>query len=164
MPGVDVIITTCKEDVDVVMDTVRAAATLDWPTDKLRVLVSDDGPDPDLQAQITQLQKSYPQVHYYSRPKNPSKHHGFKAGNMNQAIRYLGSDAFDQRPASYVGILDADMIPDKAWLRALIPHALIDPQIGMITIPQASSIKHPLMSRSNRVSGFLQHPSQRPTS
>lgn len=136
VPSVDVIITTCKEDVYVVMDTVRAAMTLDWPFEKLRVLVSDDGPDPELKTQIDQLKKFYPQVHYYSRPKIPGKHHGFKAGNMNQAIRHLASDDFGQPPAQYVGILDADMIPDKLWLRALVPHLLKDPEIGMITIPQ----------------------------
>ncbi|ETN43218.1 uncharacterized protein HMPREF1541_02377 [Cyphellophora europaea CBS 101466] len=136
VPAVDVIITTCKEDTDTVMDTVRAAATLDWPANKLRVLISDDGPDPELKAQIEQLQERYPSVHYYSRPKIPGKHHGFKAGNVNQAIRHLASEKLRQFAAQYVGILDADMIPDKMWLRALVPHMLIDPELAMITSPQ----------------------------
>ena len=161
MPSVDVIITTCKEDADVAMDTVRAAATLDWPFDKLRVLVSDDGPDPELKLQVDQLKKYYPQVHYYSRSKIPGKHHGFKAGNMNQAILHLASPDFGRLPAQYIGILDADMIPDQLSLRALVPHVLTDPEIGMITIPQVGSPPTTIMPAANTRPGFLQYPRQR---
>lgn len=138
VPGVDVIITVCKEDVDIVMDTVRAAATLDWPAEKLRVVVSDDGVDADLKDCVEDLSKRYSHVHYYSRPKIPGKHHGFKAGNMNQAIRYLTSDALQGPTHEYIACLDADMIPNAKWLRAMVPHMLVEQNIGMIATPQVS--------------------------
>lgn len=136
MPGVDVIITTCKEDLETVMDTVRAAVTLDWPANKLRVLVSDDGPDSYLKVALEELKQRYPNLHYYTRPKIPGKHHGFKAGNMNQAIRHLAGDEFEGAPNKWIAILDADMIPDQDWLRALMPHVMVEADVGMITIPQ----------------------------
>ncbi|KPI43642.1 Cellulose synthase catalytic subunit A [UDP-forming] [Cyphellophora attinorum] len=108
VPGVDVIITVCKEDVDIIMDT----------------------------AAVEGFAKSYPHVHYYSRPKVPGRHHGFKAGNMNQAIRYLADNAFEGPKHDWVACLDADMIPDDKWLRALVPHVLLDSDIGMIATPQ----------------------------
>jgi cellulose synthase/poly-beta-1,6-N-acetylglucosamine synthase-like glycosyltransferase len=138
VPAVDVIITSCKEDVSIVMDTVKAAMHLDWPQDKLRVIVSDDGADADLEDQVHMMSMNvrYTNLVYFSRIKTPGRPHGFKAGNMNAAMAHL--DTFARDPAQWVGILDADMIPDKDWLRALMPHALIDRSIGMMTIPQVS--------------------------
>ena len=153
VPGVDVLITTCKEDVDIVMDTVRAAATLDWPADKLRVLVSDDGFDIDLKAAVEILGLRFPYVHYYSRPKVPGKHHGYKAGNMNQALRHLASNEFEGRTNEWIAILDADMIPNAKWLRAVIPHVLIDSDIAMVATPQVShtTIKFVFLLTSSRI-------------
>ena len=43
VPNVDVLITCCREDIDVIMDTTRAACALDYPRDRFRVFVCDDG-------------------------------------------------------------------------------------------------------------------------
>src|SRR2546423_12854772 len=45
-PSVDVFIPTYNEPLDVVRATILAAASLDWPRDRLRVWVLDDGRRP----------------------------------------------------------------------------------------------------------------------
>jgi cellulose synthase (UDP-forming) len=45
-PSVDVLITCCNEPVDIVEAGLRAALALDYPVDKLRVFVLDDGDAP----------------------------------------------------------------------------------------------------------------------
>jgi len=39
-------------------------------------------------------------------------------------------------PANFIGALDADMIPMRDWLRALLPHMLQDPKCSMVCPPQ----------------------------
>ncbi|KAH0383600.1 glycosyltransferase family 2 protein, partial [Aureobasidium melanogenum] len=55
VPHADVIITTCGEEIDVVMDTARAACDLDYPADRYRILVADDAANPDLEMQIAAM-------------------------------------------------------------------------------------------------------------
>lgn len=35
-----------------------------------------------------------------------------------------------------MAVLDVDMIPSPRWLRALIPHLLLDPKVAMVNPPQ----------------------------
>ena len=145
-PGVDLIITVCKEAVDIVLDSVRAACNLDYPTSKLRVIVSDDGSDIDLALAIEELRIEYPFLHYWSRPKRTPN--GFKAGNMNDTVRMLASQTILGRPQSLdgqmanpvVAILDADMIVDKAMLRALVAHISVDNTVALVTVPQVCTL------------------------
>ncbi|KAK5270729.1 hypothetical protein LTR96_004007 [Exophiala xenobiotica] len=129
VPTVDVFIVSCGEPRDIVLDTVKAALHIDYPRDKFRVILSDDGKDEKLQRACQGISIKYPNLFYWARVK-PEKNHGYKAGNLNAAIR-----KFD-KPAEFKTVFDADMIPEPGCLRALVPHALIDNRVGMVTCAQ----------------------------
>lgn len=142
VPSVDVLIPTCGEPLDVVKDTVRAALALDYPLHRFRVIVTDDGRDPELRAWVAS--KNCGNLHYTSRPKKGPT--GYKAGNLNHAIKF--SETLSGGPGEYVAGLDADMIPEKAWLRAVLAHLVIEPQMGVACPPQ---VRIPNSMRSVRV-------------
>jgi cellulose synthase/poly-beta-1,6-N-acetylglucosamine synthase-like glycosyltransferase len=39
----------------------------------------------------------------------------------------------------YIAALDADMIPEPAWLRAIIAHMVIDDKMALVCPPQVRS-------------------------
>lgn len=74
------------------MDTVRAACMVDYPPDRFRIFVCDDGASSEVQAQVASLSQSnphFPQVIYTARKKPPVK--DYKAGNLNAALRFSGT-------------------------------------------------------------------------
>jgi cellulose synthase/poly-beta-1,6-N-acetylglucosamine synthase-like glycosyltransferase len=82
-----VLITCCNEDIDVILDTVRAACCLDYPRDRFRVFVCDDGGSKDVQASVKSL--PYKNVFYNARKKRPVK--DYKAGNLNAGLAFSRS-------------------------------------------------------------------------
>ena len=135
VPSVDVMIVCCGEPIEVILDTVNAACTLDWPARKFRVVVADDGGCPILRKAIRKLQKTYRNLHYHSRSKYTDKHHGYKAGNLNQTLKtYVANLPGGQ--SEFFAVFDADMMPEPEVLRALVPHALRNGHIAMVTCAQ----------------------------
>ncbi|KAI6755842.1 hypothetical protein HG531_004948 [Fusarium graminearum] len=134
VPTVDAFITCCGEDDDLVMDTVRAACDLDYPRDRYRVIILDDGKSAGLEDQCNKLAMTYTNLYYMARVKIPGQPHHFKAGNLN-----YGLDEVHKLPGGagqFMAALDADMIPERDWLRAIIPHMLIDPKMALACPPQ----------------------------
>ncbi|KAI8670615.1 hypothetical protein NCS57_00533600 [Fusarium keratoplasticum] len=134
VPTVDAFITCCGEDDDLVMDTVRAACDLDYPRDRFRVVILDDGKSAGLEAQCAKLALTYPNLYYMARIKVPGQPHHFKAGNLN-----YGLDQVHLLPGGagqFMAALDADMIPERDWLRAVLPHLLVDPKMALACPPQ----------------------------
>lgn len=107
-PTVDVFITCCKEDNDVVMDTVRGACDLDYPRKRFRVIVLDDGAVESLAKEVEALSATYPNLMYIARPKYPGVPHHFKAGNLNYGLD--ASLNFPGGAGEYMAALDADMV------------------------------------------------------
>ncbi|OAP58009.1 hypothetical protein AYL99_07099 [Fonsecaea erecta] len=134
VPGIDVFVVCCGEPDDVVLDTVKAVCKLDWPEDKFRVVVADDGNMESLRLQVEKLQDIHPNLYYYAR-KKPKDNHGNKAGNLNQTIREFVVD-LPGGQNEFLAVFDADMMPEPQFLRALVPHALRDVKIGMVTAAQ----------------------------
>lgn len=138
IPKVDIIITTYNEHVDNVVDTVAAAAAIDYPQDGFRVIVSDDGKDSQLEASVQELTNRYPNILYFARDKKNrplgQKSHGSKAGNVNDCIHHTAN--VGGISAKYLLCLDADMIPSRDILRALVAHAEGNENVGMVTLPQ----------------------------
>lgn len=148
VPTVDIIITSCNEPVDVVLDTTRAAININYPCSRFRVIVTDDGASKELQGGVTELARLKPEalLFYTARVKGDNDRH--KAGNLNHALKFASS--LPGGAAEFVSGLDADMIPMRAMLRAQMPHLLLDPKIGL-TCPAAVSL--PLCPRSCNKSG-----------
>ncbi|CAK7564617.1 MAG: hypothetical protein SEPTF4163_002512 [Sporothrix epigloea] len=110
-PTVDVFITVCKEDNDLIMDTVRGACDLDYPRNCFRVILLDDGNVESLAKEVEALSATYPNLLYISRPKYPGVPHHFKAGNLNYGLDV--SLSFPGGAGEYMAALDADMIPER---------------------------------------------------
>ncbi|OOF92070.1 glycosyltransferase family 2 protein [Aspergillus carbonarius ITEM 5010] len=131
LPQVDVLVPCCGEPVDVILDTVRAACAMDYPTSKFRVLVMDDGASSALEAAISVLRRDMSHLFYHTRGKQSGKVFA-KAGNLNYALFSLQEKI---RPEFCV-IFDADSIPMPEFLRATLPHLLQSPEIALLTTRQ----------------------------
>jgi hypothetical protein len=125
VPSVDVFVTCCKEEVDLIIDTVRAACEIDYPRERYRVVVLDDGGDKELETAVNMLARScnYQNLHYRSREKIPGVPHHFKAGNLNYGLEevchmYGGA-------SSYMAALDAGKDFTPSFNRNFVTH---DPQ------------------------------------
>ncbi|KAH8898698.1 nucleotide-diphospho-sugar transferase [Thozetella sp. PMI_491] len=125
VPTVDVVITCCKEPLDVIQDTILGTLAIDYPAQRYRLVVTDDGNSAELRDWVASLKCD--RLYYTARPR-PSIP-DFKAGNLNHAIAFMAT--LPGGPARYIASLDADMIPEKRWLRAVLPQILADPKLGV---------------------------------
>lgn len=108
VPTVDVFVTCCGEDDELILDTVRAACELDYPRDRFRVILLDDGRSPRLRDAITHLAMNYPNVCYMAREKIPGVPHHFKSGNLNYGLEQ--SRLLPGGAGQFMAALDADMV------------------------------------------------------
>lgn len=133
-PAVDVFITCCGEDNQLVLDTVLAAAAQDWPVTRFRVVVLDDKHDVELERQVGEIHARAPHVFYAARTKIAGVPHHFKAGNLNHGLEFVKQ--LNGGAGEFMAALDADMIPEPDWLRAVIAHLVVDSQLAMSCPPQ----------------------------
>lgn len=130
-PTIDVFITCCGEKPSIIRDTIAATIALDYPPERFRVLVLDDGRDHLLREIVESLSKTSPsespQVKYLSRSLKAGAKSYYKAGNLQYGIeeteRLGGSD--------FIASLDADMIPEPTWLRMMVPHFIMDDRLAV---------------------------------
>lgn len=117
-PTVDIYIPTYNEPLSVVTPTVLAAKSMDWPRDKLRVYVLDDGSREAFQQFAAEVG-----VGYLTR----EEHHFAKAGNINHALRLTSGE--------YIAIFDCDHIPTRSFLQTTMGEFLADPKCSMVQTP-----------------------------
>ncbi|MBV8273003.1 MAG: glycosyltransferase, partial [Cupriavidus sp.] len=117
-PTVDVFIPTYNESLSVILPTVFAARSMDWPADKLRVYILDDGRRPAFREFAESVG-----VGYITRDNN---HHA-KAGNINQALPKTSGD--------YIAIFDCDHIPTRSFLQMTMGEFLADPKCALVQTP-----------------------------
>lgn len=136
VPLVDVFITCAGEDVVTIIDTLKAAADIDWPRDRMRLVVLDDKADEEVRREVHLLSLENPNIYYSARVKTKGVPHHFKAGNLNSGLSYIAGLEIEK--AEYVACLDADMIVERPWLRAVIAHLVVNPQYALACPPQVS--------------------------
>lgn len=134
VPSVDVIVTVCNEKIDIVKDTVRAALSVEYPVTRFRVIVADDGKSKVLEDWVHQFSVDHANLYYTAR----STLGGWKAGNLNEAIKFAGF--LPGGAAELVAGLDADMIPEPRWLRCVTAHIMRDRKTGVVCPAQVSSL------------------------
>lgn len=100
VPFVDVLICTYNEPLSLLEMTILGAKRMDYPKDRFKVHICDDGKRPDLEAMCRKYG-----IGYITRDGNE----GAKAGNINNALGVIQGDLF--------AVLDADMIPTKNFLK-----------------------------------------------
>lgn len=140
-PTIDVFITSCREPNDVIIDTVAAAMAQDYPPQRFRVLLLDDGHDEKLREAIESLSRKSagangPQLRYLSRKVEAGSRSYFKAGNLQFGIE----ESMRRGGSEYIASLDSDMIPELDWLRRMIPHLILDNEMALACPPQVFDI------------------------
>ncbi|KAH9213828.1 nucleotide-diphospho-sugar transferase [Leptodontidium sp. 2 PMI_412] len=133
VPKVDIMIPCCGEDLEIILDTVKATCTLDYPHHSFRIFVLDDGNSAELRLAIETLSERYPNLYYTARKKGFNS--GFKAGNLNHGIQFSATQ--EKGGADLIAGLDADVIPAASWLRKTVSVILEDSKMGMVGPPQA---------------------------
>ena len=117
-PVVDVLIPTLHESLDVVRYTVLAALQMDWPAEKLNVILLDDGGRNEFREFAKQAG-----VRYIAR----TEHSHAKAGNLNNALRHSSGE--------FVTIFDCDHVPTRSFLQISIGWFLRDARLAMLQTP-----------------------------
>ncbi|WP_434034248.1 UDP-forming cellulose synthase catalytic subunit [Cupriavidus sp. a3] len=117
-PTVDVLIPTYNEPLRVLQPTVYAALGLDWPQDKLRIYILDDGARDEVRDFARDAG-----VGYLAR----TEHAHAKAGNINSALRHTQGE--------YVAIFDCDHMPVRSFLQMTMGEFLADPKCAMVQTP-----------------------------
>jgi cellulose synthase (UDP-forming) len=117
-PTVDVYIPTYNESLDIVKPSVLAAMSMDYPADKFRVYLLDDGRRPEF-ARFAEAAG----CGYLIRSNNDHA----KAGNINHALSVTKGDL--------IAIFDCDHVPTRAFLQMTVGWFLQDRKLGMLQTP-----------------------------
>ncbi len=117
-PTVDVFVPTYNEPLRVVKPTLYAALAMDWPKDKLRVWLLDDGRREEFREFCGQIGAGY-------LTRNDNAH--AKAGNLNRAL--------EKTDGEFVAIFDCDHVPVRSFLVNTLGWFLRDPKCAMLQTP-----------------------------
>ena len=102
---------------------LRAVARLDYPRDRLQVLVLDDSTDETtalVARRVADLQEEGLDIHLLHRRER----RGFKAGALQEALA--------RTKGEIVVLFDADFLPPRDYLRRVVPFFVADPRLGCI--------------------------------
>jgi cellulose synthase/poly-beta-1,6-N-acetylglucosamine synthase-like glycosyltransferase len=127
-----------NEDIDILKKTFDAILYIDYPKDKLTIVIGDDGNRLHLQQYIYE---HYSHFQYHNR----THIHGHaKAGNLNDILfeQYNGNFKYK---GEFVLILDSDMIPESTILKKLLPpfyfymndNVYLNPNCAFVQSPQS---------------------------
>ena len=117
-PSIDVLIPTFNEPLEVVKQSVLTSLSIDWPRDRIRIVVLDDGRRVEFRDFCEQVG-----VGYLTRDNNRHA----KAGNLNHALAHTTGE--------YVAIFDCDHIPTRSFLQICMGWFLKDPKLAMLQTP-----------------------------
>lgn len=118
IPTVDVLICTYNESLSLLEKTIAACTNLDYPKNKIKIYICDDGRRENLKILCDKYN-----IGYITREDNSHA----KAGNINNALKYITGDLF--------AILDADMIPKKEFLTKTIGY-FVKENVAFVQTPQ----------------------------
>lgn len=117
-PSIDLYIPTYNEPLSVVRQTVLTAKAQDWPADRLKIYVLDDGRRDEFRAFCEEVG-----VGYLTRQGNQHA----KAGNINAALSRTNGE--------FIAIFDCDHIPTRSFLQICMGWFLKDPKLAMLQTP-----------------------------
>ncbi|WP_245572860.1 UDP-forming cellulose synthase catalytic subunit [Lichenihabitans psoromatis] len=159
MPTVDVFVPTYNEDHDLLAITLAAATRLEYPADKLRVHLLDDGgtdqkcnSDNAASARVAKARRADLMdlaadmgVTYHTRAKNLHA----KAGNMNSALANTNGEL--------IVVFDADHVPMPDFLLETVGHFRTDPRLFLCQSPHFFANPDPL---ENNLQTYTSMPSE----
>jgi cellulose synthase (UDP-forming) len=146
LPDVDVFIPSYDEDPSILAMTIAAARSMDYPPEKLKVWLLDDGAtdqkcaDPDeVKARQSQSRRSALRklcadlgANYLTRARNEHA----KAGNLNNGLAHS--------VAPIVVVFDADHVPFRSFLRETIGYFFTDPKLFLVQTPHVFLNRDPI--------------------
>ncbi len=145
-PSVDVFVPSYNESREILALTLSAAKAMDYPADKLKIYLLDDGAtteklnssDPDIaraaKKRATQLKDlcNLLGVTYHARERNVHA----KAGNLNSGLEISNGEL--------VVVFDADHAPERRFLRETIGYFSLDPKLFLVQTPHFFSNPDPI--------------------
>jgi hyaluronan synthase len=108
----------CMNEEDAIGTTVRACFAAEYPSDKIEVIVIDDGSIDGTAAALVDLQRAYPHLQVVSWSVNRGKRHGVAEG-------------FRRATGEIVILLDSDSYIEPADVRQLV-EPFANPEIGAV--------------------------------
>src|ERR687886_169182 len=123
-PNVDIYIPTYNEDVEIVRKTTLCALAIDYPADKKRVYVLDDGRAEKYKARREELRQMCEELGATMMTRDNNEH--AKAGNINTAFKRTEGDL--------VLILDCDHMPVKHLLMHTVGF-FFNPKVAFVQTP-----------------------------
>ncbi len=117
-PTVDVYVPTYNEPMTIVRATVLAAMAIDWPRDKMRVFILDDG----RREEFRQFAEACG-CGYITRKSNAHA----KAGNLNHAMTVTDGE--------FICVFDCDHIPTRAFLQMTVGWLVAEKNLAMVQTP-----------------------------
>lgn len=117
-PTVDVYVPTYNESLDVVRDTVLAAQCIDYPRDKMKIYILDDGKRSEFAMFAADVG-----VGYITRNDNSHA----KAGNLNHAMKLTNGEL--------ICVFDCDHVATRIFLQATVGGFLKDPKLALVQTP-----------------------------
>ncbi|MBI4170156.1 MAG: glycosyltransferase [Candidatus Aenigmarchaeota archaeon] len=117
-PKITVQIPTFNEPV--ALRCAEACLQMDYPKNKYEILIGDDSSDPEVSKMIDAFARQYRgRIKVIRRGSNA----GFKAGNLNNMLRYAKGEI--------IVVFDSDFVPPKDFLRRII-QPFADTQIACV--------------------------------
>ena len=101
---------------------VNAVCSMDYPKDKMRIMVLDDSDDDTVDLIVSLVQKYQKQGFRIEHVRRGTRR-GYKAGALKHAMKFTDTE--------FVAIFDADFIPPKWFLRRAMPY-FAKPNIGLV--------------------------------
>ena len=156
-PSVDIFIPSYDESEVIVRMTVTAATQINYPKEKLRVYILDDGGTHTKRRSKESGEKAWRRhyslrklakelgVNYITRETNQKA----KAGNINHALQHTNGDL--------VLILDCDQVPTKDILRNTVGQFLNDPKMFLVQTPHFFINETPV---NNVITGISNRPDE----
>jgi cellulose synthase (UDP-forming) len=117
-PTVDLLIPTYNEPLSVVQNTVLGALSVDYPLDKLKIYILDDG----RREEFREFAEACG-VGYITRDNNLHA----KAGNLNHALTVTDGEL--------LALFDSDHVPTRAFLQLTIGWFLRDRRLALVQTP-----------------------------
>ncbi len=109
----------------VVRRLLDAIINLDYPREKIQVVVIDDSTD-DTSEIIEEFLQANPDKGIEFVHMRRSSRKGFKAGALQEALKVTRGD--------FIAVFDADFVPPRDFLKRVLPYLLADERVGAVQV------------------------------
>ncbi len=110
-PMISIIVPICNEDPLLVESLLEHLSKLEWPRDRLEVLIVDDSEE-ELYRKIREVaERQAEKLELNVRVLRRGTRKGYKAGALNYALKHASGE--------YISVLDVDIKPRRDYLHAL---------------------------------------------